>query len=124
MAKNFKQINLVFQDPVDHAPLDLGNHKSLDDISTISKMLQVDMFFLILGKPSNQPQDEKEFLYFTKNKLIRNEYKIHTQTIYIDKFDREGGDKKIVSLGRDENEQQIEAAKGWILKVWDFSCFV
>ena len=106
MAKNFKQINLVFQDPVDHAPKDVGNQqlKSIEEISAVIKMIQLDMFFLILGKPKGgEPQDENEFLYFTKNKLIRNEYKIHTNTIYIEKFDR-GGDKKIVSLGRDDND--------------------
>ena len=45
--------------------------------------------------------------------------------MYIDKFNR-GGDKKIVSLGRDvnyNNPQQPEDM-GWIVKVWDFNNFV
>lgn len=53
---------------------------------------------------------------------IRQQYKIHTQTIYIDKFIRLG-EKKIVSLGRDINLNTQEDM-GYVVKVWDFSSFV
>ncbi len=133
MASSFKRIKLFSQDPIDQPPQ--GNSKqefkTIEDVQVIH-MIYLDMFFFFLGTPKltplpdgTMPQFATEYFYFTKNMQIRQEYKIHTQTVYIDKFNR-AGDKKIVSLGRDvnyNNPQQPEDM-GWIVKVWDFNNFV
>ena len=95
-------------------------------------MIYLDMFFFFLGTPpvapledGSTPQFSSEYFYFTKNMQILNEYKIHTSTIYIDKFNR-NGNKMIISLGRDINytNPQLPEDMGWIFKVWDFNSLV
>ena len=133
MASSFKRIKLFSQDPIDQPPQNNSKQefKTIEDVQVIH-MIYLDMFFFFLGTPKltplpdgTMPQFAKEYFYFTKNMQIRQEYKIHTQTVYIDKFNR-GGDKKIVSLGRDVNynNPQVPEDMGWIVKVWDFNNFV
>lgn len=49
------------------------------------------MFFLFLGTPAPRPGDVDtqqpiEYFYLTKNLQVKSEFRIHTQTFYVDKF--------------------------------------
>ena len=48
-------------------------------------MIYLDMFFLFLGsKRDGDPA--QQYFYLTKNMQIKSEFKIHHQTLYVDKF--------------------------------------
>ena len=70
-------------------------------------MIYLDMFFLFLGTPSTKPGETPqqfpiEYFYLTKNLSIKEEFRIHTQTLYVDKFiSYQKGMKLLISMGRD-----------------------
>ena len=70
-------------------------------------MIYLDMFFLFLGTPSGKPgetphQFSIEYFYLTKNLSIKEEFRIHTQTLYVDKFiSYQKGMKLLISMGHD-----------------------
>jgi hypothetical protein len=79
--------------------------KTIQDI-TVIHMIYLDMFFLFLGtptpKPGETPQMPVEYFYLTKNLSIKAEFKIHSQTLYVDKFiSYKKGMKLLISMGRD-----------------------
>ena len=49
-------------------------------------MVYLDMFFLFLGKDARKKDDQTEYFYLTKNLQVKNEFKIHQRTFYVDKF--------------------------------------
>ncbi len=53
---------------------------------------------------------------------IKQEFKIHTQTVYVDKFiSNQKGMKLLISLGRDISFAAVQPEDlGWIVKIWDF----
>jgi hypothetical protein len=137
MASSFKRIKLFQQDPIDQpnssssSSLSKQEQKTVQDVEVIH-MIYLDMFFFFLGTPPVQPLEDgsmpafaTEYFYFTKNMQILNEYKIHTSTVYIDKFTR-NGNKMIISLGRDINYTNLQQPEdmGWIFKIWDFNSLV
>ena len=89
------------------------------------------MFFLFLGTPAPKPgetaQFATEYFYLTKNLQIISEFKVHTQTFYVDKFiNNQKGMKLLISMGRDIAVTPAGTADdlGWIVKIWDFQSLV
>lgn len=64
----------------------------------------------------------------TKNLQIKSEFRIHTQTFYVDKFiSYQKGMKLLISMGRDFAPGITGGAPedlGWIVKIWDFQSLV
>lgn len=96
-------------------------------------MIYLDMFFLFLGteapKPGETPQQFPiEYFYLTKNMQIKSEFRIHTQTFYVDKLiNYQKGMKLLISMGRDVSINAISNQPedlGWIVKIWDFQSLV
>lgn len=108
--------------------------RTIQDVNVIH-MIYLDMFFLFLGtpvmptpQPGETPQYATEYFYLTKNLQIKQEFKIHTQTVYVDKFiSYQKGMKLLISLGHDyaynQATQTVEDL-GWIVKIWDFQSLV
>ncbi len=89
--------------------MDLGGSSSTKTIQDILvlKMVYLDMFFLFLGRekmknPGNATGDMNEYFYLTKSLQVKSEFKIHTQTHYVDKFiNYQKGLKLLISMGVD-----------------------
>lgn len=66
-------------------------------------MIYLDMFFLFLGRDKGKAGEiNSESFYLTKNLQIKSEFKIHNETIYVDKFiNYQKGMKLLISMGRD-----------------------
>lgn len=67
-------------------------------------MIYLDMFFLFLGSDKlKQGEPFAETLYLTKNLVVKQEFRIHNETLYVDKFiNYQKGMKLIVSMGKDQ----------------------
>jgi hypothetical protein len=68
-------------------------------------MMQIDMNFLFLGQSRLLAGEnvQSESLFFSKNMQIVKEFKIHSSTVYLEKF-IVNGNKMIISLGLDINK--------------------
>jgi hypothetical protein len=68
-------------------------------------MMQIDMNFLFLGQSRllGGENAQSESLFFSKNMQIVKEFKIHSSTVYLEKF-IVNGNKMIISLGLDINK--------------------
>lgn len=50
-------------------------------------MIYLDMFFLFLGRDKGKVgEPNSESFYLTKNLQIKSEFKVHNETLYVDKF--------------------------------------
>ena len=91
-------------------------------------MIYLDMFFLFLGCDKGKiGEPHSESLYLTKNLQIKQEFKIHNETFYVDKFiNYQKGMKVLISMGKDLflNELGKEEDRCFIIKVWDFQSLV
>ncbi len=92
------------------------------------RMIYLDMFFLFLGKDSKKGgPDALESFYLTKNLQIKQEFRIHHETFYVDKFiNYQKGMKLLISLGKDVfmNEAGEIEDQCQLIKLWDFQSMV
>jgi hypothetical protein len=68
-----------------------------------------------------------EYFYLTKSLQVKSEFKIHTQTLYVDKFiNYQKGLKLLISMGIDQNASEISGTEDsiQIIKIWDFQSLV
>lgn len=93
----------------------------------VLKMVYLDMFFLFLGRDKRKTMegngDLNEYFYLTKSLQVKSEFKIHTQTHYIDKFiNYQKGLKLLISMGVDQNYSETSGTEDsiQIIKIWDF----
>jgi len=142
VASNFKRIKFFEQDQIEDLaavkakasglkpgakPEDVkSTEKTIQDI-TVIHMIYLDMFFLFLGSPTPKPGEAPvpiEYFYLTKNLSVKQEFRIHTQTHYVDKFiSYQKGMKLLISMGRDVVQNPATGQVddyGYVVKVWDF----
>ena len=85
-------------------------------------MIYLDMFFLFLGKDIKRI-DQTESLFLTKNLQIKSEFKVHHETLYVDKFiNYQKGMKLLISMGKDNFVNDFDKIEDstYIIKIWDF----
>ena len=108
-----------------------SRERTVQDVNVIH-MIYLDMFFLFLGTPAPMPGETPmaypiEYFYLTKNMQIKSEFRIHSQTHYVDKFiSYQKGMKLLISMGRDVQALPTGTTEdlGWIVKIWDFQSLV
>lgn len=104
-----------------------GGEKTIQDLK-ILRMIYLDMFFLFLGSDKLKAgESQSSTLYLTKNLVVKQEFRIHHETLYVDKFiNYQKGMKLIVSMGKDrfvaDNEEVQDECQ--LIKVWDFQSLV
>lgn len=141
MASNFKRIRFFECDQIEDASAAVkakgakgasevvaSKERTIQDVNVIH-MIYLDMFFLFLGTPVPKAGEQAypiEYFYLTKNLSIKSEFRIHTQTFYVDKFiSYQKGMKLLISMGRDiSNTSGQPEDLGWIVKIWDFQSLV
>lgn len=91
----------------------------------ILRMVQLDMFFMFLGRETDADGDTSEHLYLTKEMKISKKWMIHHQTLYIDKVITSSM-KLIYTFGIDcgYNENYEVQDRAYVFKIWDWTSLV
>jgi hypothetical protein len=91
----------------------------------ILRMVYLDMFFMFLGRETDEDGDTSEFLYLTKSMEISKKWMIHHQTLYIDKVITSSM-KMLYTFGIDcgYNENYEVQDKAYVFKIWDWTALV
>ena len=81
------------------------------------------MVFLFYGREYDENGTVQNYLYQTKEMVIKGKYKIHSRTQYIDKVvNNQSSLKLLVTLGQDHqyNENNVLSKKLTCIKLWDY----
>ena len=97
----------------------------------IMRMVFLDHYFLFLARKYSQENPDvcEEYLYLTKNMVVKNMIMIHHESLYIEKVVNNRVNHRqslLFSMGKDfyYNESRERDDEAYFIKIWDFKSLI